>query len=135
MTNVERIIIIDNDPIVNLLCLHIIKKTHPGMHVLSFTSPEEGLEYIQFEYQQYAVKTILLLDINMPTLSGWEVLEQLEPYKEMIHQYMSIYMFSSSVNSEDKELSRLHPLIEGFIEKPLTAQKLAAITVPERAMA
>jgi two-component SAPR family response regulator len=127
MSVIKRIIIIDDDPLVNKICGHVIKGTLPEMEVCSFLSPEKGLEFIHNEYETHPMKTILLLDINMPTLNGWEVLEELEGTKEMVEKNLLIYIFSSSVSFHDKALSDQHPLVIDFIEKPLTKQKLAGL--------
>jgi len=132
MSSIKRIIIIDDDPFVGRICCHIIKRSAPGIDVCLFTSPEEGLKYIRTSYVSNPVKSMLLLDINMPILSGWHVLEGLACVKETIKEYLHIFVFSSSVTYKDKERSNRHPLVTGFIEKPLTKQKLLEIMLQER---
>src|ERR1700759_5434178 len=118
MSSIKRIIVIDDDPIGNKICGHLIKKYLPGIDVSLFTSPEEGLEFIQSEYTSNPVKTVVLLDLNMPTLNAWEVLEKLEYIAEVVKEYLLIYIFSSSISLNDKTLSSQHPLVTSFVEKP-----------------
>jgi CheY-like chemotaxis protein len=73
------------------------------------------------------LETILLLDINMALMNGWEVLEALEAYEEVIKDCFTIYMFSSSISIHDKTLSYQHRLVADCIEKPFTKQKLENI--------
>lgn len=132
MSSIKRIIIIDDDLLAGRICCHIIKRSAPGIDVCLFTSPEEGLEYIRTVYVSNPVKSMLLLDINMPLVSGWDVLEGLECVQDAIKEYLLIYIFSSSVSIQDRALSNQHPLVTGFIEKPLTKQKLLEIMLQER---
>ena len=133
MSRIERIIVIDDDPIVNFICGQVIKKYLPGIDVSSFGLPEEGLRFIQTEYMTSPVKTVLLLDINMPTLTGWEVLDELKPMEDIIKEHLRIYIFSSSISIEDRSLSSQHPLVKCFVEKPVTRQKLIDIMMQEHA--
>lgn len=128
MQAAQRIILIDNDKIVTMICSHIINTNMPDIEVVMFTSPEQGLAFIKQECLSTPVNTVLLLDINMPTLSGWEVLEKLDPHREKLLKHFSIYMFSSSVSYEDKDKSTQHPMVTGFVEKPLSPKKLGEIT-------
>lgn len=135
MQSAQRIILIDNDKIVTMICAHIINTNMPDIEVVMFTCPEQGLAFIRQECQSTSVNTVLLLDINMPTLSGWEVLEHLKTDSEKVLQNFTIYMFSSSVSYEDKDMSTKHPMVSGFVEKPLSAQKLCEITNPMKSIA
>jgi CheY-like chemotaxis protein len=116
----ERFLIIDDDPGNNLLCELVIERAIKGTAVISFTSPRKGFEYIKSEYQTNPVNTILFLDINMPTLSGWDVLTLFEDIKELIEPNFTIYMLSSSVNPADKELAAKNHFVAGYLVKPLT---------------
>jgi len=132
MSGIKRIIIMDDDPIGIRIGNHVIKRALPGMEVCSFTLPEAGLEFIQTEYLTNPVKTLLFLDINMPMMSGWEVLKKLESYEAVIKGHVLIYICSSSISLHDKALSSKHPLIADFMEKPITKQKLIDIIKDEQ---
>ena len=116
--------VIDDDPINNRICQVIIKKTYPEANVISHTEPEKALESIAQSYGSPAANnTILLLDINMPVLSGWDVLLQFQRFPEHIIRKFRIYILSSSVDTEDKERAERCALVSGYIEKPLTIER------------
>ncbi len=116
----KRIIILDDDSLHNTLAILYIKKTFPNINVdiVGFTDPVVGLNYIQTEYTVHPVETILFLDINMPELSGWQVLEKLNvmPY---IVKWFSIYILSSSVDTRDITRADQNQLVKSYLEKPL----------------
>lgn len=116
----ERITVIDDDSITNLFCKLIIQQAlGTNIEIRTFTKPQKALDTIEKEYSNRPVKTILFLDINMPVLNGWEVLEKLEGSEIDIKKYITVYMLSSSVDPRDRMRSEGSPLVKGFIEKPL----------------
>lgn len=117
--------VIDDDPVNNKICSIIIHKQYPGKSIDSFTDPEAGLAFITKKYGvPDANKAILLLDINMPVLTGWDVLERFSKMDDNIKDKFKIFILSSSVDHYDKQKAKNNKLVSGYIEKPLT---LAAI--------
>lgn len=120
-THKGNFIIIDDDPVNNLICSKFIKKVCPNTAIITFTQPLEGVKYVlEPETTDHNTKNILLLDINMPTTSGWDVLDLLLSRPEYRKAQYTIYMLSSSIANEDRNRANSHPLVSGFIEKPLT---------------
>lgn len=121
----KRFIVIDDDPINNLLCSKNIKRTVKEADVLTFTDAELGLDYLKSNFNDPNTgKTILFLDLNMPTMSGWEFMEEFEKIETLIKEQVSVYILSSSINQTDKEKAENHPNIIDYIEKPLLANVL-----------
>jgi CheY-like chemotaxis protein len=114
-------IIIDDDPINNLICSKFIRKVCPSSSIKTFTQPKEGTDFVlDPESTDTTIKNILLLDINMPTTSGWDVLDTLMSRPDFSKHQYSIYMLSSSIATDDRNRANTHPLVSGFLEKPLT---------------
>src|SRR5437870_13687949 len=93
-----RYIIIDDDPVNILLCRMIIKSVWGKVNIQTFEVPETGFEYIKTEYTKNKdeVPTVLFLDINMPSWTGWEFLENFEMLDEKIKMQIKIYLLTSS---------------------------------------
>ena len=130
MKHPPTFIIIDDDPINNFIFKELVKhavKT-PNI-VLDFTAPEKGLEYITSEYQNHPENhpTALFLDINMPTMSGWEFLEKFCKLNENIKKMFSIFIMSSSINPLDKKQADSNSCVTGFITKPISEDFLSKI--------
>jgi CheY-like chemotaxis protein len=66
---------------------------------------------------------IILVDINMPVLNGWEFLEVYEKLN-IQRQKVFLYMLSSSVYEYDIEKAKGFKSVDGFISKPLTIERL-----------
>ena len=123
-----KFIIVDDDPFNNRICSMIIKGTLGEADIQSFTLPEEALSFIQNEYSGMLVPVILFLDINMPTLTGWEFLEKYENFNEKIKEKITIYILSSSIDQPDKDKADANKYIKEFISKPLNRDAIHSIT-------
>lgn len=117
----KQFIIVDDDHFSNLLSKIVLGKLFEAVEVTDFLLPELALDYIktEFEYNQLTEKTTLFLDINMPTLSGWEFLNMFDNFSESVKNNFQIYMLSSSIDPADIHRAKQNPLVIDFIEKPL----------------
>jgi len=125
--NLQRILLIDDDAGNNTVSRIFLKRVVIETEIVAFTDPEKGLDYIATEYAKNPVTTILLLDLNMPILSGWDVLEKFEQFPESVKKYFTVYILTSSINQEDKRRAAEHPLVSAYIEKPMTIGLLKTI--------
>ena len=123
----DRFLVIDDDPINNLLCTHAIKTISDETEIKCFTLPMEGIEFIQTNYKtaEQNASTILLLDLNMPVISGWEFLERFKTFEENIIKQFTIFILSSSVDDHDIKRAKEIPLVKDYIIKPLTPMTLS----------
>ncbi len=122
-------IIVDDDPINNFITKKVITNISPHAEVVTFTKPEEGLDYILSIFAKpLNDKAILLLDINMPTMTGLQFMERLEHEGAIVSERLLIYILSSSIDTADKERAEVNPHIKDYIMKPLTAQQLLSLT-------
>jgi CheY-like chemotaxis protein len=127
-----RFIAIDDDPVNNLICKLTIEMVAGKPEILTFTEGSSCLDYIQ---QTYAANhdrrpTILLLDINMPVMSGWEFLERFDNLGEDVKSLFKIYILSSSVDERDKQRSYANKNVSAFMVKPLVKDNVLAILTP-----
>ena len=118
----KMFVIIDDDPINNLITKMSLRKSIEEAQVIDFIDPEVGLEYIQTEFQNKEIvnKTTIFLDINMPKMNGWEFLEKFDQLTISVKRQFDIYILSSSVDNRDMQKATSNPLVTDFIEKPLT---------------
>lgn len=125
----KQFLLVDDDPVNNYLTKMILKKSFEEVHVNDFTIPEDALEFIKSgpSHNPPDGKTTLFLDINMPSISGWEFLEALELFEASIKEQYNIYILSSSVDPKDINRAKENQLVLDFIEKPLNKTKLVKI--------
>lgn len=130
MKNSDQIIIIDDDEQSNVICKYIVRHAlGKEADVATFTRASTGIEHIKADHltTDTASKKVIFLDINMPQISGWEALDILNELDEPVKKQLNVYMFSSSIDPKDKKRALEHPLVQDFIEKPLSVEKVLEI--------
>ena len=123
----NRFIIIDNDPVNNLLCTLTIRDVQDAAEIQTFNFPVKGFKYLAKEYANTTNPTVLLLDINMPTWSGWDFLDNFEKLDDKIKKQIKIYILSSSIDVNDKQRASENKNVVDYIEKPLSEKKVFAM--------
>jgi len=124
MSTIRKDIIVDDDPFNNMLYNILLEDTLGEVDIKTFQVPEMGLAFIQNEYVKRLGPTILFLDINMPTLTCWEFMDEFEKFSETIKKQISIYIVSSSVDHRDMDKAKANKNIRGFMSKPLEQEAI-----------
>ena len=124
-----RFIAIDDDPVNNLICKLTIEMVASAPEILTFTNAAEGFDYIQNQYaaNRDKTETVLLLDINMPVMSGWEFLERFDNLGTDVKSLFKIFILSSSVDERDKQRSYANKNVNAFMVKPLVKDNVVEI--------
>lgn len=129
INNRPHFIIVDDDPINNFITKGVIMEMISHASVITFTDPQEGLDYVLSTLAKpNNGQAILLLDINMPTMTGWQIMERLEHEGTVVSERLLIYLLSSSIDPADRERAKVTFQISDYIMKPLTAKAVLSFT-------
>lgn len=127
MQTIEQFIVIDDDASTLFLCKIIIERVFNKMAVVTYNNPQHAIDYFLKIFNKSPVATVVALDINMPELSGWDVLNMLSTLDEKIIENLTVIMLSSSIDPKDEQQAASHPLVSGYFEKPLSAARLKQV--------
>lgn len=128
MTQVNSILIIDDDPLFLLLVKKTIMKYEFAKTILAFSNGLEAFDALKQKINEpAALPDIILLDINMPIMDGWEFLDQFLPFLEKTAKKISIYIATSSIAEDDKKKAKTYPTIIDYLLKPIDQPILAKI--------
>lgn len=117
-------IIIDDDPVNNFLCRETILVSKIKKNkIIDFTSSETALAFFNDDsIDAFNKKYILILDIKMPKLNGWEFLEKFELLNKKIKQQVEIYILTTSIDPRDKERASNLSYVKDLIIKPISTE-------------
>ncbi len=118
--------LIDDDTTSNFLDERLIKNCMIAKKIKVFNYANIALDELRHSLVNDLKEfpDIILLDIKMPYMDGWQFLEEFEKFPGEILKKCKLFMFSSSINPKDVEKSKTYKTVQGFISKPLTADKL-----------
>jgi CheY-like chemotaxis protein len=121
-------ILVDDNEIDLFFHDKLIKLQGLGTDVSSFSNVIPALEYLNSfkTKEQIYPETVILLDIQMPELDGFDFLDHFEQLPEAIQQKTTIFIVSSSLDHGDLSRSQANHLIDHILKKPLDAGELKA---------
>lgn len=117
----------DNSP-TNFLHRSIIDETGLPAKVTEFQMATEALDAL--EELAAAGKPgpeLMLLDINMPAMTGWEFLRRYEHLSKAFREAIRVVMLTTSLNPDDQSKADNENQITGFMNKPLTLETFGKI--------
>ena len=127
MAEKYNFIVIDDSKLDCFIAEKIIRNTGRAEAVRSFTLAIDALEYIKTNAQPQDFKTVLLVDIQMPIMNGFEFVEAFEKMPQTVTDNYLVYVLSSSINENDLNRAKYHKSVRQFLNKPLTAATLATL--------
>lgn len=132
LKNLDCILLVDDDALYNFLHEKLIKKTGYKNHIVVALNGQSALEYLRDSNQHskdtdHPLPKLILLDINMPLMDGWEFLEAYNNLDENLTKDITIVMLTSSTDPNDKIKANNYKSIKDFASKPLTTEKMEAI--------
>jgi len=120
MQKLKFVLLIDDDETSNLVTEIILQRHNPDIEIETLLNGKEATEY--FENCTPSCPQVILLDINMPLMDGWDFLNW---YERNGHQGKTkVAMFSSSVRQEDQDKAKEFLDVVDYIEKPLSPEKI-----------
>ena len=128
----KKIWVIDDDPIYQIIVKKIIEKSEMFTEIYSFKNGKDAIDNLyKSSENSESVPDIILLDINMPIMDGWEFMEELGLIKTKFNNEIVVYIVSSSIAIEDKNKSKSYENILGYLSKPINVNDLILIASQE----
>lgn len=122
--NLAPILLVEDNPMDLDLTLRAFSKKKLSNHVIVARDGEEALAHIPRWEAGEPLPAVILLDINLPKISGLEVLRQLKAHPRF--RRIPVVVLTSS--REDKDLKTAYDLgVNSYIEKPVNFSKFMEV--------
>lgn len=107
----------DIDISVNVKLLHLAKISE---HISTYSSAITFLQTLREKASLFSAgRHIVLLDIMMPVMDGFDCLAELEKMDPSITEHLSVFMLSSSIDRKVISKAEQFAIVKRVIEKPL----------------
>jgi CheY-like chemotaxis protein len=124
----ERVLCVDDDPLCLYLAELTIKESNMANEILLAESVPAAISLLNEIFStndlldSQETPTVILLDINMPGMNGWDFLEIYERDFQHLFALVKIYILSSSIDTADMIRSKQYRSVTDYIAKPLTVE-------------
>ena len=128
MCALPSVLLVDDDSTTNFLNERLLRRLKVSQEILVALNGQQALDLLETNCQAESATcpTLVLLDVNMPVMNGFEFLETFSSLKLARHQDIVVIMLSSTQLEQD--MVRVQDLpVAAFIQKPLTREKVADV--------
>ena len=125
MTTLKNLTIVDDDDIFVFLTTKIIEQTNLIDLIKVFGNGLDAINFLKENKNNVdALPDIILLDLSMPIMNGWQFLEEYNKLNPTIGKKITIYICSSSISPDDITRAKTISEVSDYIIKPITKDKL-----------
>lgn len=133
--NFSNVFVVDDDRVHHFIIKKLLEKNNIQATPYFFENGFDALTAINERLQNSSVlPDLILLDINMPVLDGWQFLEEFKGLSQDILTQTKLYIVSSSEDyfNEDK-VAQYKEWIEDYFVKPMTGEIILKIFQQKKA--
>ena len=120
----KKVLIVDDDHVILMIHKLKIMKTGVDLTPLEFLNGRTALDYI-IEHNEPDNSFIVLLDINMPVMTGWEFLDSIQ--KMNLKCQFKVAIVTSSVDQADQEKAKKYSQVFSYITKPVNEAEMSML--------
>ena len=125
MTTLKTLTLVDDDDIFVFLTTKIIEQTNLVDLIKVFGNGLDAIKFLKENKNNVdALPDIILLDLSMPIMNGWQFLEEYNKLNPTIGKKITIYICSSSISPDDITRAKTISEVSDYIIKPITKDKL-----------
>jgi CheY-like chemotaxis protein len=123
---VNRVLCIDDDHVQLMLCQMILRREQFSTFCDGCLNGQIALDYFEQRIAKSEnLPNIILLDLNMPVMDGWEFLEIYRTKFQERFPEIKVIILSSSIDPADVQKSKeFSDLVLGFVPKPLNKKAI-----------
>lgn len=130
MKKISTLYVIDDDKIYHFLLKNLFKQNGIDVASTFFLNGHDAIEHIKRNSGAEILPDLILLDVNMPIMNGWQFLDEFGKISKQLEKMPTIYMISSSNNEVDINKSKeFDGAVKGYFLKPICKEDLDKIFI------
>lgn len=126
MKQINSVLLVEDNEITNFYNKHLFIKNGFVEDVRIATNGKKALDYL-YNLDFGNKPDLILLDLNMPVMNGFEFLEEYQKLDSDIRDGIIVCVLTTSLHEEDLEKARSYPTISEYCKKPLSAKQIQNI--------
>jgi CheY-like chemotaxis protein len=119
--DINTIMVVDDDAVSQMVVEVTISKLDPSIEIIK---AEDGLEALEILDTLQKKPDVILLDINMPRMNGFEFLEEYQTRKD--HSCV-VAIHTSSHNEKDYQRTMQYEFVKTYFTKPIEFSDLESL--------
>lgn len=122
----QKVVLIDDNAIFRMVFGAIFTKSEKlNMDYACYENALDALDGLKSNYSSHSeYPDYLFVDINMPYMTGWELMDKIKEEDYAFLQNCTIFIISSSSLDSDTQNIHQYPFIKDYILKPVSKEKL-----------
>lgn len=126
-----KILIIDDNIIDQIVTKQLLRKTLGITEISTANNGKEGIQWLRNNKSNSDESLIILLDIKMPEMPGFEFLLVFEMFSEELKNQTQIFMLSSTLDPNDITRAKNNKYVKTLLSKPLPIKEFGEMIYPD----
>lgn len=118
------IMLVDDDEVNNYCTIRLINKCRLAKKIITHTDGQDAIEYLRncVKDKSLIVPDLILLDVNMPRMDGFEFLEEYKSSEFNFIKKPNVVVLSTSIREEDQKQAQKYTDVISYLEKPFSLE-------------
>ncbi|PLK43870.1 response regulator [Emticicia sp. TH156] len=120
---INNVWIIDDDKILTYVLKRMLASINVFENIEIFQNGKEAFNQLtKVLTERELLPDIILLDLNMPVMDGWQFLDEFERLD--LDKKITLYIVSSSIDTQDHEKAANYTVVSDFLVKPIGKKQI-----------
>jgi len=122
----KKVLLVDDSEAINVMNSYFFRKCSSDLEIVVARNGKEALAILEHP-DHSMLPDLVILDLKMPVLDGFEVLAYLNSVEFDFQGSLKIILLSTSMNPDDANQIEKYPFVINYLVKPLTMSQVFSI--------